>query len=161
MIVVANAGPLIALAYLDQLDLLHILYGQIHISSAVRSEVVTSGRGRPGALEVGTAPWILTHTVSDTTAIAFLRERLDLGESEAIVLAIELKADLLLIDESRGRRIAEARGISKTGTIGTLVMAKKRGLIVGVTPLLDSLKASGFRMSDALYVTARSLAGEG
>jgi hypothetical protein len=161
MIVVANAGPLIALARIGQLDLLQSLYIRLHIPPAVRDEMVRSGRGRPGAESVCTASWIDTVDVRDVTAVQLLRERLDAGESEAIVLSIELEADLLLIDELRGRRVAEARGLNKTGTLGTLIAAKKRGLVLEVTPLLDRLKAVGFHMSEDLYQVAQVLAGEG
>ncbi len=160
MIVVADAGPLIALAQIGYFNLLRSLYGELRIPSAVRDEVVTSGRGRPGGVEVSGAAWIHVVGVRDTTAVQLLRERLDAGESEAIVLAIELEADLLLIDEARGRRVAEARGLNKTGTVGTLIAAKKRGLISAVTPLLDELRAAGFRMSERLYQAGRALAGE-
>lgn len=148
MIVVANAGPLIALAQIVHFTLLQQLYGELHIPPAVREEVVALGRGRPGAIEVSAANWIHVVEVRDTTAVQLLRDRLDAGESEAIVLAIEMNADLLLIDEGRGRRVAEARGLKKAGTVGTLVVAKKRGLIPAVAPLLDRLVAAGFRMSD-------------
>ena len=161
MIIVANAGPLIALAQIGHFNLLRSLYSELRIPSAVRDEVVRCGRGRPGAVEVSAAAWIHIVEVRDTTAVQLLRERLDAGESEAIVLAIELEADLLLIDEARGRRVAEARGLNKTGTVGTLIAAKKRGLISAVTPLLNELRAAGFRMSEELYQTSRALAGEG
>jgi predicted nucleic acid-binding protein len=98
---VANAGPLIALARIGRLALLPSLYDQLHIPPAVRDEVVTSARGYPGAEEFDAAAWIKTIEVQDQTAVQLLRERLDAGESEAIVLAIQLAADLLLIDEAR------------------------------------------------------------
>jgi predicted nucleic acid-binding protein len=160
MIVVANAGPLIALARVGQFDLLRAVYRRVHIPPAVRDEVMASGSGLPGAAEAGAATWLHIVEVRDRTAVQLLRDRLDAGESEAIVLAVELRADLLLIDEARGRRVAEARGLNKTGTVGTLVVAKKRGLISTVTPLLDELWAGGFRMSEELYQRARVLAGE-
>lgn len=160
MIVVANAGPLIALARVGRFDLLQSLYGQLYIPPAVRDEVLTSGFGRPGAEEVGMASWIHIVDVRDVTAVQLLRERLDAGESEAIVLAIQLDASLLLIDEARGRRVAEACGLNKTGTIGTLIAAKKRGLILEVTPLLDDLRTAGFRMDEELYWMSQMLAGE-
>lgn len=161
MIVVTNAGPLIALAQIGHFSLLQLLYGQLHIPPAVRNEVVASGGGRPGAQEVDSATWIHIVNVRDITAVQLLKERLDAGESEAIVLAIELKADLLLMDEARGRRVAETRDLNKIGTVGTLVLAKKRGLVASVSPLLDALMASEFRMSKELYRTAQMLAGEG
>ena len=161
MIVVANAGPLIALARIGHLELLRLLYGEIHIPPGVRDEVVAAGQECPGAVEVSAANWIHVVKVHDTVAVQLLRDRLGVGESEAIVLAMELNADLLLMDEARGRRVAEGRGLNKTGTVGTLIMAKKRGLISAVRPLLDRLRATGFRMNDELYQTGCRLAGEG
>ncbi len=160
MIVVANAGPLIALARIGQFGLLRSLYGQLYIPPAVRDEVVASGRGLPGAAEVDAADWIHMVQVRDTTAVQLLRERLDTGESEALVLAVEMQADLLLMDEARGRRLAESRGLDKTGTVGTCIVAGKRGLISSVKALLDDLRATGFHMDEALYQTACALAGE-
>ena len=161
MIVVANAGPLISLAQIGQLDLLPALYGNIYIPPAVKTEVVTHGGVRPGAAVIGLAGWVTVIAVRDQTAVELLQERLDAGESAAIVLAIEQQADLLLIDEARGRRVAETRGLRKTGTIGTLIAAKQRGLLRKVTPCIDALRTSGFRMSDDLYQQAVQLSGEG
>ncbi len=160
MIVVANAGPLIALAQLGCLDLLPRLYRQVRIPPAVRDELFAGGQDRAGAVEVGGADWIQVVEIRDSTAVGILRERLDAGESEALVLAIECNADLLLIDEARGRRVAEARGLNKTGTIGTLILGKRQGHILSVSSLLDQLRARGFHMSEELYQSARALAGE-
>jgi predicted nucleic acid-binding protein len=160
MIVVANAGPLIALARIGQIDLLRSLYGQVHIPLAVRDEVGVSREDLPGAIEVDEATWIHLNTVQDEVAVQLLRERLDAGESEAIVLAMEMAADLLLIDEARGRRVAETRGLKRIGTIGTLILAKKHGFITDVTPLLDKLQDAGFHMAFDLYLAARGLADE-
>jgi len=160
MMVVSNAGPLIALAQIGQLDLLRLLYGQVHIPQAVYLEATIAGRIYPDTTEIVTMNWVLIDQVSDQTAVELLRERLDAGESEAIILAIELHADILLIDEARGRRVAEVRGLNKTGTIGSLILAKKSGLIQTVTPLLDQLLAGGFRMGKDLYQIARSLGNE-
>ncbi len=112
MTVVANAGPLIALAQIGHFDLLRSLYGRVHIPPAVRREVVIMGKGRAGSSETVEANWIHVLDVRETTAVELLKGRLDTGESEAIVLALQLHADLLLIDEALGRRVAEARGLS-------------------------------------------------
>lgn len=167
MIVVSNSSPLIALAKIGEFNLLHSLYEELLIPDAVRAEVTRVDLNseaielnRPGIEEVSGATWIRTVNVSNLAAIQLLRGRLDAGESEAIVLALELKADLLLIDEARGRRVAQSQGINTSVTVGTLVAAKTQGLILELTPLLNALLASGFRMSQELYQTARKLAGE-
>lgn len=160
MIVVTNSSPLVSLARINQFCLLHLLYNQICIPPAVREEVVTFGQSRPGTAEVETAEWIQVINVQNQTVVESFREQLDRGESEAIALAMELEADLLVIDEARGRQVARSLRLNIVGTVGTLVQAKQRGLIPAVTPLLDELMLGGFRMNMQLYQTAQQLAGE-
>ena len=114
-----------------------MLYDRICIPPAVREEVVTFGQSRPGMAEVETAPWIQVINVQNQNVVESFREQLDKGESEAIALGMELKADLLVIDEARGRQVAQAIGLNIIGTVGTLIKAKQRALIPAVTPLLD------------------------
>jgi predicted nucleic acid-binding protein len=160
MKVVCNSGPLITLSKLSKINLLKELYGTIIIPEKVRYEIVIQGRGAAGAEEVANASWINVQTVKNKLAVELLRERLDAGESEAIVLAMESKADLLLMDEARGRRISEGRGIKLIGTLGLLAVAKKRGLITQIKPLLEQLITVGFYMSSDLYQAMLEQAGE-
>ena len=89
--------------------------------------------------------------VQNRLAVTLLREQLDLGESKAIVLAHERQAEILLVDERRGRRRASQSGLTVLGTLGILLRAHELGLVERVQPLLDHLLLLPFRMSDALY----------
>ena len=159
MIVVADTGPLIALSKIGQLPLLQRLFGTVFIPLAVHDELVLQGQGRPGC-EIVEADWVRVSGVEDETAVRLLKAQLDAGESEAIVLAVQLNADLLIMDEWRGRRQAEGLGLTLTGSVGVLIAAKRVELIDAVTPLLDQLRIEQVRISQRLYEVARVLADE-
>ena len=90
-----------------------------------------------------------------------LREDLDLGEAEAIVLAIECRADLLLVDERRGRRTATAAGLTVTGLLGVVARAKQAGLIDLAKPVLDELiHVARFWIGPELYAEVLAELGE-
>lgn len=117
----------------------------------------------PGTLEVQGAAWLEVRALVNRSGVEHLQNevRLDPGEAEAIALAIELNADLLLIDERRGRAAADRLGIKITGLLGILVEAKQKNLITVVKPLMDALIAtSEFRVSSALYTQILSLVNE-
>ncbi len=103
----------------------------------------------PGAVEVQTLGWIQTQAVANVQSVIDVQashEAIDLGEAEAIVLALELEAELLLMDERRGRAVATAYGLSVTGLLGILLQAKRNGFIPLVKPVLDQLiKEADFR----------------
>ncbi|MFV1967498.1 MAG: DUF3368 domain-containing protein [Pirellulaceae bacterium] len=152
MSVVSNASPLINLARVGQFELIREVYAEISIPEAVLQEVVEEGAGQPGADEVKRAGWIKTQAVRNGLLVQALRQDLDAGEAEAIVLAIELDADLLLMDERRGREVARHLGVALTGVIGLLVEAKHRRLVSAIKPLLDALRdQAGFHIRQALY----------
>lgn len=158
MTAVADAGPLIALARIGYLALLPRLFEMVIVPPAVHREITTDA-DLPGAQELLQADWMRVGSVHDLTAVQRLRFWLDLGESEAIVLAREVGATLL-IDERRGRRVAVAYGLAVTGTAGVVLTAKRLGYIQRVTTLLDALRAAGVRLSDRLYDEMRARAGE-
>ncbi len=152
MIIVSDTSPLINLAAVGQLDLLRQLYGHVIIPQAIYDEIVIAGAGQPGAAEVKAAGWIEIRRLKDQALVDILTLELDRGEAEALALAMELKADLLLIDERRGRAIASRLGLTHLGLLGALVEAKQRSLIPAIKPLLDEMIAkAGFWISTELY----------
>lgn len=154
MIVVSDTSAITNLAAINQLRLLPLLYQQVIIPEAVYRELVDIEPLVPGSAEVQTATWLEVKLIANNEVVERLQSevRLDPGESEAIALALELGADLLLIDERRGRAEADRLGIKITGLLGVLVEAKRKNLIVAVKPLMDDLIAtSDFRVSSALY----------
>ncbi len=159
MIVVSNTTPLIGLATIGRFDLLQRIFGRIYIPEAVYAEAVVAGREEGGAKrEVSSAEWIEVKTVQDRLAVEVLLDELDLGEAETIVLAREMNADWVLMDEKKGRRKLDQLGLPKIGTLGLLLKAKQLGYIDAVAPEIERLRRVGFRISqfviDAVLKTA-------
>lgn len=161
MILVLDGSALIALARIGRLDLLRHLAERVHIPEAVYDEVVTRGQGRPGSTEVAEAHWISRRHVQDRAAAGRLGGRLGRGEAEAIVLARELSADAVILDDATARAIAEAEGQKVRGLLGLLVYGKERGVVDAVKPILDELVATGFFLDESLYRAIVSQVGEG
>ena len=150
MMVVSNTSPLINLAAIGHLDLLRALYETVHIPTAVYWEV-TRFEDQPGAESVQSLEWITSRTCPRPDLATVLREDLDAGEAEAIAMAVDLDA-LLLIDERKGRRRASRLDVSRLGLLGVLVKAKREGHLPAVRPLLRALREeAGFWISEALY----------
>ena len=161
MIVVSNTSPLIALARVGRLDLLHAVHGDIIIPDAVFNEITVAGAGEPGAHDVAAATWIKHQPALNAPLVNALCLELDAGEAEAIALAMECRADLILLDERMGRHAAQRMGLTVTGTLGVVIAAKDRGLLASVRPLLDALRANaGFWIGDALYNAALAAVNE-
>lgn len=161
MIVVSNTTPLIGLASINQFHLLHAILGEIFIPTAVYHEVVTQGRESGGAKQqVTEANWIKTIAVQDELAVQLLLDELDRGEAETIVLAKELAADWVVMDEKKGRRKLSQVGLPKIGTIGILVKAKQVGLISQLHPELERLRSQGFSISQSVIDSVLVQVGE-
>ena len=161
MIVVSDTTPLIGLATIDRFALLQQLFGEIHIAQAVFDEAVTAGREEGGAKrEVSAAAWVKIVPVTDRLAVEVLLDELDLGEAETIVLARELNADWVLMDEKKGRRKLSQLGISKIGTLGLLLKAKQSGLLSVIQPEVERLRQQGFSVSSSVVDVILTEAGE-
>jgi hypothetical protein len=159
MIVVSDTSPLLSLALIGQLELLRELYGAITIPEAVRSEIMSTGQR--GAREFSQAGWISTRPIEPGVVLKLLLREVDRGEAAAIGLALELKADLLLVDERRARQLAAYLEIDVAGLLDVLLAAKQRQLITSVKPVLDDLIARArFRLSRKLYQRTLLSAGE-
>ena len=152
MIVVSNSSPLVALAAVNQARLLQKLYERVLVPEAVWQEVIEQGANKPGTAELSQANWLERRAVTDKTLVMALQDSLDLGESEAIALALDARADLLLMDERLGRRAAQRLGLRVTGVLSVLVEAKHKDQLSAIKPVLDQLRDEvGFRLSEALY----------
>jgi predicted nucleic acid-binding protein len=148
--VVSDSTPFIGLARIGQFDVLRELFGKIVVPKAVYEEVVEQGSGRPGAEELRSADWVETREVSGRDGVEVLKLSVDAGEAEAIALAMEVSADLLLVDDPQGRRIAKGLGIPVSGTVGVLLRFF-RGDPSGFKGALDALLAEGFRLGPDEY----------
>jgi predicted nucleic acid-binding protein len=111
--------------------LLHRLFGRVDIAHAVWDELNANGRSWPGRDEVARASWIVRETPSNGPLIRALQRDLDRGESESIALAVELGADLILLDEQDGRRLAQQQGLKPMGVVGVLLLANTRQTDLG------------------------------
>jgi uncharacterized protein len=161
VIVVCNTSPIINLAMIGQLEVLQKLYGKVIIPEAVRQEITVRGAGEPGATEVEESDWIEACEVENRSLVASLQLELDAGEAEAIALAVELEADLLLLDERKGRVIASRLGLKFVGLLAVLIEAKQKGVIAAIKPVVDALiEKAGFWIDQELYKRVLQAAGE-
>jgi len=154
MKIVSNSSPLIALAKIGMLD---VLSGVV-IPKAVFDEITKPEKEYVKELYEWGKDKIIE--VKNRKAVEYLELMIDGGEAETIVLAEELNADAVLIDDLKARKIATLRGLNIIGTIGVLLNAKERGFINEVKPLLEELMKRKIRISKELYNHALELAHE-
>lgn len=148
---VCNTSPLIFLGKISRLNLLTRLYGEGIIPASVVAEIRAKRTKEAQEIEeLWHGPHFRVREAS-RTVLEDLPSELGAGEREAIGLALELHTDLLVLDDQEGRRIARAKGIPITGTIGVLGQAREQGLIPAISPELDRLIEEGIWISKAFY----------
>lgn len=158
--VVSNTGPIIALASIDQLELLRSIFDSVIVPDLVHAEILQGGMSRTGTLSYQQADWIGTAS-SIQPSDPLLQTVLDAGEAAAIQVALTAKADYVLIDERKGRKIA--RSVYQLNVIGTariLVEAKQRGILRHVGEAMANMRHAGYWIHDDIVEAARTIAGE-
>jgi hypothetical protein len=149
------------LAIIGHFHLIHQLFEEVIIPQEVWTELIIQGEGKPGAKDIEGATWIKVAKVKNDSLVKTLTKDLDVGEVAAIALGIEMEADLLLLDETDARDIAEFYDLKKTGVIDILISAKKNSLIKQIRPILERLRTEAhFWIKQDLYDVILSQSGE-
>jgi uncharacterized protein len=148
MIVISDTSPITNLIQVGGLDILEKVFGKIIIAQTVYDELCQIKHQKT---IVDSQLWISVLAAENRVILAELQEKLDKGEAESIILAVEMNADYLVIDEIKGRTIAENMGVKIVGLLGTLIKAKEKGILEEVKPIIDDLTKIGFRINPVLY----------
>lgn len=156
MIVVSDTTPIISLLKVHRLELLNALYRKIVVPSAVYQELISNSAYEREREEVIHCDFICIGEIQNEESVKILRNvtGLDVGESEALVLYDEWNADLLLMDERKGRQIANKMSVQYIGTMGILMLAFDEGLLDAeeVKNTIDEMLENDIRLSNNLCV---------
>ena len=150
MIVVSDTSPITYLMQIDKVYLLQQLFQTVIIPLHVYKELCAVDDQKKWLMSES-AYWIEVKQATDLEFVKRLNAVLDKGESEAIALAKELKAEVILVDELKGRNIAIEEGLMVTGVMGVLLAAKRQNSIIEIKSSIDNLIKKGFRISDNIY----------
>jgi hypothetical protein len=151
MIIVSDTSPVSNLILIQRLYILQKLFSEIIIPPAVDAEILALKQFDKDLSEYENANWIKVVQPANSQKVQMLETKLDAGEAQAIVLALETNCDLLLMDERIGTNIARREGLQTIGLVGVLIKAKEREIIKEVCEILEDLKqTSGFWLGDKL-----------
>lgn len=151
MIVVSDTTAISNLVRIGEIELLKVLFGKILLPKAVYDELLVLEERDINITSLLAKDWFEVTEVTDDDLYQELSLELDIGEVEAIALAIHKEANYLLIDEVKGRRIATEKAVPIIGTLGILLEAKRNRLITSVQHKMDDLKSIGFWINQSLY----------
>jgi len=149
--IVCNTSPLILLAKIHRLDTLIRLYSELMIPKAVADEIGTKSGKENYQIQALLKKGTLQLRQVSAKIIAELPIDLGRGEREAIALAIDSGADLVILDDRQGRLVSRDKGLSVTGTVGVLIEAKERGFIPSLRPEMDRLIEAGMWINEVFY----------
>jgi len=147
--VIVNSTPLIVLCNIGKLEILKELYKEIVIPQAVYEEVTV--KRDSACRQIISADWIHVEQIKDQSDKKMYKAKLHAGEVEVMILAQEgERADLVVIDDNAAKKTAKYLGLAVTGTVGILLKAKKSGIIKEIRPVLETMKAEGFYISESV-----------
>ena len=155
---ISNTTPILSLLKIDKLDLLKELYGKVIVPLAVYQEI-EKGREKPYYQDLSVMDWVEVHEIKNPDSRAYFID-VDDGEAEVLILAKEMNADLVIMDEIMGRRYAKQLKFNITGTIGVLLKAKEKGLIKSIRNLMAELIEKGTWLNPKLISKALKIANE-
>ena len=158
MIVIADSSALVALSICQALPLLEPLFEKVYVPEAVYAEISIEGKPEAKALIEYLSSRI--KQVQANKIQVMDASKLGAGEQEAIALYMDLSADLLIIDDARAKKAAYANGLEVMGSIGILLLAKQRGLVSTIKPMLNLLAISDIHLGTSIIEKALKLAGE-
>ena len=157
--IIVNSTPLIALAKANKLEILKEMYEHIIIPEAVYREVTEKDDVAAQRIEAA-REWIEVRKVDSNLDRRMYRAKLHEGEVEVMLLAQEIGADAVVIDDGAARRTAEYLGLPLTGTLGVMIKAKQRGLLEAVMPVVQQMEQNGIFFSKELKEKIRKLSNE-
>jgi predicted nucleic acid-binding protein len=146
-IVIADTSCFILLDKIGELELLKALFGHVVTTTTIAGEF---GSALP--------EWVQIRAVKDVNFQSLLD--IDPGEASAIALAMESEPSLLVIDDGKGRKVAQRLNLNITGTLGIFLRAKRSGVMPSIKPILEKIQQTNFRYSSAILQEILSLAGE-
>jgi uncharacterized protein len=160
-IVVADTSVISNLALIGGAKFLPAIYGRVIVPDQVWRELSQGAELHERMRFLRHVDWLEVRAAAHSQVLRELSKEIDQGEAEAIALALELKADILLVDDATGRAAAMRYGLQIIGLLGVLIRAKEKGLIDHVSDWVEELRRhTSFRMSDALVNRVLKSAGE-
>ena len=156
---VCNTSPIQYLHQLGLLDLLPKLGGRVCIPPAVIEELAAGREAGVDLPDLTQLDWVRVRRPVSAAALPLVRD-LGPGETEVLMLGLESRESILVLDDALARRVAVGLGLRLTGTLGILLSAKRKGLLIAVTPALDRLQTLRFHLAPHTRAAVLTLAGE-
>lgn len=144
--VISNTTPILTLLKISRLDILKKLFKKIIIPFGVYEEI-EAGKNKEFYVDLKSINWIEIENIKEDRELLF---ELDKGEAETIILAKEIKADLVLLDEKLGRKYAKMYDLRVAGTLGVLIEAKKKGIVENLNITIENMKSKGIWLSEKI-----------